>query len=86
MINLTFQTLADARKHCANADLGGVYIVEGKGEPYRPWAVLDCGLAADLISDEIGLPATVAMLGDLDRRGQYIVRMADYHREAADAA
>lgn len=73
-----FATLASARAFVSRNDLGGVFVVEGKGAVAKPYAVLDAGSAEDLLADDLGRADAHRLLSDLDRAGRYVVRLSDY--------
>ena len=78
IIHKTFATLAAARAHVEKRDLDGVFVVEGIGSAVQPWAVLDAGTAEDALAVQVGREKARAVLGDRDRAGSYVVRLAHY--------
>lgn len=81
-----FATLASARAFVSRHDLGGVFVVEGKGTAAKPYAVLDAGSAEDLLADDLGRVNAHRLLSDLDRAGRYVVRLSDYQTERGATA
>lgn len=75
---MNFKTQAEGRAHIIKNDLGGMFVVEGKGQAGKPWAVIDSGLAEDLISDDIGRAAARALLHDADRKGNWTIYLIQY--------
>jgi hypothetical protein len=70
---MNFKNKNDGIAHIAGHDLGGVFLVEGKGAHGKPWALLDAGVAEDLISDDIGRTRARALLQEASLENRWVI-------------